>query len=78
MFEQTIDKNEVNEMPLNGRHMTDLITASGGSSPALAGDFTGSKFSYATISVSVTGDGGNTTLWCLGGTYEPDHKKISY
>ena len=55
-------------MPLNGRHMTDLITASGGSSPEPASDFTGSKFSYATISVSTAGDGGNTTPWPLGGT----------
>ena len=72
-FKQTIDKNEVNEMPLNGRHMTDLITASGGSSPAPAGDFTGSKYSYATISVSIAGGGGNTTLWRLDGGDNQDY-----
>jgi len=66
-FKQTIDENAVTEMPLNGRHMTDLITLSGGSSPAPAGDFTGSKFSYAAISVSVAGGGGNTTDWRLDG-----------
>ena len=72
-FKQTIDRNEVSEMPLNGRHMTDLITASGGSSPAPAGDFTGSKYSYATISVSIAGGGGNTTLWRLDGGDNQDY-----
>ncbi len=72
-FKQTIDKNEVNEMPLLGRHMTDLITASGGSSPAPAGDFTGSKYSYQTISVSIAGGGGNTTLWRLDGGDNNDY-----
>jgi hypothetical protein len=72
-FKQTIDQNEVSEMPLNGRHMTDLITASGGSSPAPAGDFTGSKYSYATISVSIAGGGGNTTLWRLDGGDNQDY-----
>ncbi len=72
-FKQTIDHNEVAEMPLNGRHMTDLITASGGSSPAPSGDFTGSKYSYATISVSIAGGGGNTTLWRLDGGDNQDY-----
>jgi hypothetical protein len=72
-FKQTIDANEVSEMPLNGRHMTDLITASGGSSPAPAGDFTGTKYSYATISVSIAGGGGNTTLWRLDGGDNQDY-----
>ncbi len=72
-FKQTIDGDEVSEMPLNGRHMTDLITASGGSSPAPAGDFTGSKYSYATISVSIAGGGGSTTLWRLDGGDNQDY-----
>ena len=66
-FKQTIDQNDVQEMPLNGRQMTSLITLSGGSSPAPAGDFTGSKYSYQTISVSVAGGMGNTTNWKLDG-----------
>jgi len=72
-FKQTIDKNEVNEMPLNGRHMTDLITLSGGSSIAPNGDFTGSKYSYQTISVSIAGGGGNTTLWRFDGGDNQDY-----
>jgi hypothetical protein len=54
-FKQTIDQQDVQEMPLNGRQMSALITLSGGSAPAPAGDFTGSKYSYQTISVSVAG-----------------------
>ncbi|MGO9319148.1 MAG: carboxypeptidase regulatory-like domain-containing protein [Terracidiphilus sp.] len=72
-FKQTIDQKEVNEMPLNGRQMTQLITLSGGSNPAPAGDFTGSKYSYATISVSIAGGGGNTTLWRLDGGDNQDY-----
>ena len=72
-FKQTIDKNEVNEMPLNGRQMTALITLSGGSNTAPGGDFTGSKYSYQTISVSIAGGGGNTTLWRLDGGDNQDY-----
>jgi hypothetical protein len=54
-FKQTIDQEAVTEMPLNGRQMTALITLSGGSNAAPGNDFTGSKYSYQTISVSVAG-----------------------
>ncbi len=66
-YKQTIDQATVTEMPLNGREMAALIIASGGSSPAPNGDFTGSKYSYQTISVSVAGGMGNTTEWKLDG-----------
>jgi len=72
-FKQTIDQQAVTEMPLNGRQMTALITLSGGSSAAPAGDFTGSKYSYQTISVSIAGGGGNTTLWRLDGGDNQDY-----
>lgn len=72
-FKQTIDQNEVSEMPLNGRQMTSLITLSGGSNTAPSGDFTGSKYSYQTISVSIAGGGGNTTLWRLDGGDNQDY-----
>ncbi len=72
-FKQTIDEKAVTEMPLNGRQMTSLITLSGGSSPAPGNDFTGSKYSYATISVSVAGGNGNTTLWRLDGGDNQDY-----
>ena len=41
--------------------------------PAPAGDFTGSKYSYQTISVSIAGGGGNTTLWRLDGGDNQDY-----
>lgn len=72
-YKQTIDQNEVTAMPLNGRQMTALITLSGGSSSAPGGDFTGSKYSYQTISVSIAGGGGNTTLWRLDGGDNQDY-----
>ena len=72
-FKQTIDQQDVQEMPLNGRQMTGLITLSGGSSPAPGGDFTGSKYSYQTISVSVAGGMGNTTEWKLDGGDNNDY-----
>ncbi len=72
-FKQTIDEQDITEMPLNGRQMTGLITLSGGSAPAPGGDFTGSKYSYATISVSVAGGSGNTTQWRLDGGDNNDY-----
>ncbi len=72
-FKQTIDHQTVVDMPLNGRQMTALITLSGGANSAPAGDFTGSKYSYQTISVSVAGGGGNTTMWQLDGGDNNDY-----
>lgn len=72
-FKQTIDNRAMTGMPLNGRHMTDLIALSGGSSAAPAGDFTGSKYSYQTVSISVAGGMGNTTMWRLDGGDNNDY-----
>jgi Carboxypeptidase regulatory-like domain len=72
-FKQTIDQSTVEEMPLNGRQMSALITLSGGSSSAPGGDFTGSKYSYQTIAVSVAGGMGNTTEWKLDGGDENEY-----
>lgn len=72
-YKQTIDQTEMTEMPLNGRHMTDLIMSAGGANTAPGGDFTGSKYSYQTVSVSIAGGGGNTTLWRLDGGDNQDY-----
>ena len=72
-FKQTIDRNTMTEMPLNGRHMTDLIFLSGGSNPAPNNDIVGSKSSYQTISLSIAGGGGNTTIWRLDGGDNQDY-----
>jgi hypothetical protein len=73
-FKQTIDSTQITEMPLNGRHMTDLIQLSGGSTNAGGGDFSnGSKYSYASVSVSVAGGQGNTTIYRLDGGDNNDY-----
>ena len=72
-FKQTIDSQTMSEMPLNGRQMTGLITLSGGSTTAPGGDFTGSKYSYQTISISIAGGMGNTTMWRLDGGDNNDY-----
>lgn len=72
-FKQTIDQRAITEMPLNGRQMTNLITLSGGSTAAPGNDFTGSKYSYQTIAVSIAGGMGNTTMWRLDGGDNNDY-----
>ncbi len=72
-YKQTIDSTEVLEMPLNGRRMTDLLQLSGGTTPASGNDFTGSKYSYAAIAISVAGGMGNSTLWRLDGADNGDY-----
>lgn len=76
-FKQTIDQHEVTEMPLNGRQMTGLIQLTGGATPAPAGDFTGTKYSYQTIAVSIAGGSGNTTSWRLDGGDNDDYMSAS-
>ncbi len=72
-FKQTVDERTLTEMPLNGRQISALITVSGGAAPAPGGDFTGSKYSYQTISVSIAGGNGNTTQWRLDGGDNNDY-----
>ena len=74
-FKQTVDQQDITEMPLNSnsRQITGLLALSGGSTQAPAGDYTGSKYSYQTISVSIAGGGGNTTLWRLDGGDNNDY-----
>jgi hypothetical protein len=72
-FKQTVDENTVTEMPLNGRQISALITVSGGAAPAPGGDFTGSKYSYQTIAVSIAGGNGNSTMWRLDGGDNNDY-----
>lgn len=74
-FKQTVDEKEITELPLNSasRQITGLIALSGGTTPAPGGDFTGSKYTYQTISVSIAGGSGNTTLWRLDGGDNNDY-----
>ena len=68
-FKQTVDQRQIAELPLNSasRQVTGLIALAGGTAPAPGGDFTGSKYSYQTISVSIDGGQGNSTIWRLDG-----------
>jgi len=74
-YKQTIDSKDITEMPLNsaGRQITGLLTLSGGANTAPGNDFTGSKYSYQTISISIAGGNGNTTLWRLDGGDNQDY-----
>jgi Carboxypeptidase regulatory-like domain len=74
-YKQTIDSKDITELPLNSasRQITGLLTISGGSSAAPGNDFTGSKYSYQTISISIAGGNGNTTLWRLDGGDNQDY-----
>jgi hypothetical protein len=74
-YKQTIDQQDITEMPLNsaGRQITGLLAIAGGTNPAPGGDFTGSKYSYQTIAISIAGGQGNTTLWRLDGGDNNDY-----
>jgi hypothetical protein len=72
-FKQTIDQNELTEMPLVSRQMTNLIMLSGGANTAPSNDIVGTKSSYQTISLSIAGGGGNTTIWRLDGGDNQDY-----
>jgi hypothetical protein len=74
-FKQTVDERDITEMPLNSssRQITGLLSISGGANIAPNGDFTGSKYSYQTISISIAGGAGNTTIWRLDGGDNQDY-----
>jgi hypothetical protein len=75
-FKQTIDRTELTEMPLNGRHMTDLITLAGGSNGgSTPGDAGGgnSKYPTQTAGISIAGAPGNTISYRLDGGDNNDY-----
>ncbi|HEV2619871.1 MAG TPA: TonB-dependent receptor, partial [Acidobacteriaceae bacterium] len=75
-FKQTIDKTEIQEMPIisNDRSIEGLVQlaggANGGSSP---GDSAGSKFPSQTGGISVAGAEGNAISWRLDGGDNNDY-----
>ena len=72
-FKQTIDQKEVNELPLNGRQMTDLIVLSGGAASAPGNDMVGSKNFFSSKSISIAGGMGNQTDYRLDGADNNDY-----
>ena len=76
-LKQVIGQHAVTEMPLNGRLMTQLITLAPAATPAPNNDIVGSKSSYQTISLSIAGGEGNTTLYELNGGDNMDYMVMS-
>lgn len=72
-FKQTINQQEINELPLNGRQMTDLIVLSGGSTGTPGNDMTGSKNFYSSKTYSIAGGMGNQTDYRLDGADNNDY-----
>lgn len=72
-FKQTIDSKTVTEMPLNGRHMTDLITLTGAASKAPTNDLVTSKNFPTSVAISIAGGGGNETTYRLDGGDNMDY-----
>ncbi len=72
-FKQTIDEREINELPLNGRQMTDLITLSGGAATAPGNDMVGSKNFHSSVAISIAGGQGNQTDYRLDGADNNDY-----
>ncbi len=73
-YKQTVDAQEILELPLNGRRMTDLLASAGGTVAAGGGDFSqGSKYSYASSSYSIAGGFGNSLEWRLDGATNDDY-----
>lgn len=71
---QVINERSVNDLPLNGRQVTQLVLLSGASvteSPA-HGDLTGSKNFYSSTTISVAGGQANATNYMLDGGYYVD------
>jgi len=75
-YKQTLDSEEISEIPLNtgaGPEIISLLTLTGGSLSAPGNDFTGSKFNYQTSAFSINGGMGNSTLWRLDGADNGDY-----
>ncbi len=71
---QVINQKEVNDLPLNGRYVTQLVLLSGAAitvSPS-GGDLTGSKNFYSSTTISVAGGQANGTNYLLDGGYNVD------
>lgn len=66
-FKQVIDRQQISELPLNGRQATQLILVSGGAVSAPANDITGSKTYASSVAIAVAGSQGNYNNYVLDG-----------
>jgi hypothetical protein len=72
-FKQTINDQEINELPLNGRQMTDLVVLSGGAANTPGNDMTGAKNFFSSTTISIAGGMGNQTDYRLDGADNNDY-----
>jgi hypothetical protein len=75
-FKQTIDKTEIQELPIisNDRSIEGLVQTAGGSNGnSVPGDASGSKFTTQTTGISIAGAAGNAISWRLDGGDNNDY-----
>lgn len=72
-FRQTISRQAINELPINGRQMTSLISLSGAATPTPGNDANTSKNFFSSVTVSIAGGQGNMTDYRLDGGDNNDY-----
>ena len=72
-FKQTIDQRTMNELPLNGRQVTSLITLAGASVPSSALT-EGNKGFWSSVSPNIAGGQGNQSDYRLDGGDNNDYE----
>ena len=72
-FKQTINEQEINELPLNGRQMTNLVVLSGGAAMTPGNDMVGAKNFFSSTTISIAGGMGNQTDYRLDGADNNDY-----
>lgn len=74
---QVINNEQVVEMPLEGRQVTELIFLSGIATPAPSGDLNSNK-NYPTVTISVAGGQANGMAYIMdGGTYNDPFNNLN-
>ena len=74
---QVIDNQRVEEMPLNGRQITELVFLSGAATDAPRGDLNTNK-NYPTVTISVAGGQANGMTYIMdGGTYNDPFNNLN-